>query len=37
MWVKHLRLLRLLPSSPVYARTRANGAFRGKPQKPQER
>ncbi len=32
----HLRLLRLLPSPPVYARARANGAFREKPQKPQK-
>ena len=36
MWVKHLRLLRLLPSPPVYARARANGTLRKKPQKPQK-
>lgn len=34
---KHLRLLRLSPSPPVYARTRANGTLREKSQKPQER
>jgi len=34
---KHLRLLRLSPSPPVYARARANGTFREKPQKTQER
>jgi hypothetical protein len=30
-----LRLLRLFPSSPVYARARANGTFRIKAQKAQ--
>jgi hypothetical protein len=34
---KHLRLLRLPPSPPIYARARAKGTFREKPQKPQER
>lgn len=34
---KHLRLLRLSPSPHVYAHARANGAFREKPQKPQEK
>ena len=33
---KHLRLLRLLPGPPVYARARANGTLRKKPQKPQK-
>jgi hypothetical protein len=37
MRARHLRLLRLSPSSPVYVRARANGALREKPQKPQAR